>query len=647
MSTEELRRAFDALWGGSESRSWVKGRLGTKEADGTIVITAGRPGFVFVRLGAEGDQGTAIARNLGVPLKNYLPVRMRVDPQLGYYVIYSIDYGARYDAFSAGNEKSYNVGPHTHMLHSGLDYPIEALRIDPGRPQCTSALTVSIEQFRYYFFGAWDTWQNTNSLDITSLKPAANKWCWILVGIDPFDNTITAVKGADFDTQAELTDDLIDDIAFVELIPCGAVQVAEADTTLTDIGRWRDARGWSNQPVADLDGVPGVAIAAEAENDSFWYDGAGWVNGVGHRLNMATVVSLELSSGVLDITSNKTDGLFYVGSEVTNNPDTLETITGGNEGDVIILVYFGFGEFITIVDTGNIRAPASTIVLNNARESCTMYKVNNQWNVISYDHRLDTSTTTVEHSLDVYIDLKARQAEQHIHGNLIPLVTGQPLDSVPTDIAFTNGLSKLVIVVNAGGDVAGEITVTGTSVNRNTGAESGADTDTITVDAVTTDDTTTDANGNTVHDFTGAYITSKWFKGAVVLSTVDLTLTDVDVYQVSFEQFGDRAGITLNTIGVTAKINNTAAWCDIYYYLLEVTGDKCDIATIADMHVTVAESTADRYYRLRRGLLAQAIDGTTDGIWIDAHFGPMNQNYWEDINVKLWYSYIYSITPGV
>lgn len=645
MSNKELRRAFDALWGGSESRSWVKGRLGKKEADGTIVIKTGRPGFVFVRLDAEGGQGTAIARNLGVPLKNYLPVRMRIDPQLGHYVIYGIDYGARYDAFSGGNERSYNVGPHTHMMGSGLEYPIEALRINPGRPQCTSALTVSISQFRYYFNGSWDTWQNNATIDLTAYKPASAKWCWVLVGLNPATNALVAVKGADYDTQAALTDDLIDSIAFVEYIPCAAVQVAYADTSLTDISRWRDARGWINQPVADLDGVPGVTIASEAENDSFWYDGSGWVNGAGHRLNMANSTTLTISGGTLNIGAAKTNGLIDIRGE-SSTDDDLDTISGGVYGDMIVLwsQYGSTYGYITVTNDGNINMPDDSFRLNNQYEALVLVYTASGWQTLGIDRRLDTATVTVQHSFDVYIDLKERQAEQHIHGNFISLVTGQPLASA-ANINVTNGLSKLVIVVNAGADLAGSITVTGTSVDRNTGAETGSDTDTITVDALTTDASSTDANGNTEHDFTGAYITSKWFKGAVVLTTTDLTLSDVDVYQVSFEQFADKA-VTIQALDVTALANNTSAWCDLYLYLLEVTGDKCDIASIADVHVTTAESTADRYYRLRRGELDEACDGSTDGIWVDGNFGPLNQNYWEDINIKLWYDVEVALTVG-
>lgn len=255
----------------------------------------------------------------------------------------------------------------------------------------------------------------------------------------------------------------------------------------------------------------------------------------------------------------------------------------------------------------------------------------------------DTSTTVLhghtylqEVCLAVYIDVKARNTEYNMHGGLSTLATGQPLDSVPTDLPVTAGTGKLVIVVNAGSDLAGDITVTGTSVDRSTGAETGADTDTITVDALTTDGSDTDASGNTRHSFTGAYITSKWFKGSVVLSTADLTLTDVDVYQVSFEQWNDSPNTTISSLDFNALATNSSAWLYAYLYSLSVTGDKCDIVREASLDLPAAEVSANKYYRLRRGNLGIAIDGSTDGFWVDMFPGPLASTYWENMNIKVW-----------
>ena len=528
---DDIQRAFDALWSGSESRSWVKGRLGKVDTDGTIVIKTGRPGFVHVRLGQEGQDGVAIARNLGVPLKPYLPVRMRLEPNKGYLVIHGVDYGGSADTFDGQGGLSHTVGPHTHALRSGLEYPIEALRLNPGRVQCDSGLTCSVNAFRYYHADAFDTWTG-GDIDVTSYLPASTKWCWILIGVDPATNTLVAAKGADQDAQADLTAELIDAVTF-PYIPCGAAQATSTDTSLSNIDRWTDARTWLNKHAQSIDDIPDVVITTPADGHVLYFDNPSskWINGPG-----------------------------------------------------------------------------------------------------------TTATVDIKKSLDVYTDVKERLSEENIHGGFAPLATAQPLDSVPTDINVTAGIGKIVVVVNVGSDIAGDIVITGTSVDRDTGAETADDTSTLTVDALTTDTSDTDSNGNIRHNFTGAYISDRWFKGAIVISTADLTLTDVDVYQVAFEQFGDTSDITLDTLDFSGLATNASAWCNVHLYSLEVTGDKCVITEEAEAFIDAADVSANKWYRLRIGEIDKALDGATDGIWVDQFLGPLANVYWEDINCKVWYT---------
>jgi hypothetical protein len=529
--SDELQRAFDTLWSGSEARSWIKGRLGRVDTDGTIDIESGRPGFVYVRMGAEGDQGVALARNLGVPLKPYLPVRMRLEPNHGYLVIHGVDFGTSADTFDGSGGTAHTVGPHTHAIRSGLEYPIEALRFNPGRVVCNSALTATVKPFRYLDAGTWDTYTGGN-IDLTSYLPASTKWAWILVGVDPATNTAVAAKSADQTLQTDLTASLIDTISFDGYIPCAAVQATSSDTSLTNIDRWSDAHGYLNMAHWMVEDIPDVLLTSLTDKNILIWNAASskWINGPG--------------------------------------------------------------------------TPA---------------------------------TVDVPKSFEVYTDVKERLNEENIHGGFNALATAQPLDS-GNPIAVTCGIGKIVISVIAGSDVAGSITITGTTVDRDTGVETPADTDSVTVDAVTTDASSTDSNGNVTHAFTGAYVTSKWFKGAIVLSTTDLTLTDVDVYQVAFEQFGDTSNITLDTLDVSALATNASAWCNVHLYSLEVTGDKCNITEEAEAYIDAADVSANKWYRLRSGAVAKSLDGATDGIWVDAFFGPLANIYWEDINTKVWYT---------
>lgn len=269
-----------------------------------------------------------------------------------------------------------------------------------------------------------------------------------------------------------------------------------------------------------------------------------------------------------------------------------------------------------------------------------------QWKIDTSGNIVDSAGNNLVDGRDVsdpllvpwtsYIDIKERLAVYEIHGGFLSISTANALDSVPTNITDTVGLGKIVVSVIAGSDVSGSITVTGTSVDRNTGAETASDTDVLTVDAVTTDGSDTDASGNNRYSFTGAYMTSKWFLGSVTLSTADLTLTDVDVYQIAFEQNNDNTDWDVQTFDMTALSTNASAWLYAYLYTVEPTGDKVNITRLASLELPAAKVNANLPYRLRRGNLATTLDGSTDGVFINVFPGPLASTYWEDMTIKVW-----------
>ena len=325
--------------------------------------------------------------------------------------------------------------------------------------------------------------------------------------------------------------------------------------------------------------------------------------------------------------------------------DQVLTFDGETNDGVITWMededYFKFGDDV-ILDTGILGLNETTTPTALANHGKIYTQTDNRlyWQDGAGTEKtiIDSDDTVPEFlALTNYDAEPARGSESNIHGALLSLATAQPLDSVPTNIVVSKGIGKLMVVVNAGGDFTGDITVTGTSVNRDTGATTGADTDTLTIDALTTDGSDTDSNGNTRHSFTGAYITSKWFTGSVTLSTTNLTLTDVDVYHVSFEQFNDQSDLVLNTFDVNLFSTNVAAEFDAYLYSLEVTGDKCAITREASLNLGADGETAiaNKYWRLRRGSIAKALDGSTDGIWVDVAYSN-SPSYIEDVTLKVW-----------
>ena len=257
----------------------------------------------------------------------------------------------------------------------------------------------------------------------------------------------------------------------------------------------------------------------------------------------------------------------------------------------------------------------------------------------SDNHQSSFKTVTVDIPIvfTLFDAVPARNSESNWNGALLSLSDADTLSN-GDNITVEKGIGKMLLVVVASNDAIGDITVTGDTVNRDTGVVSIGDTDTITLAGDTTDNTTTDSNGNLVHKFVGAYITSKWFTGEVVLSTTEVDLTDVDVYHVSFEQFNDQASITLDTFDANIFTSNANAEFDAYLFDLHLsTGDKCNVENHAELHVGADGETAiaDVYWRLRQSNINQALDGTTDGIWVDVHYGGIPAST-EDVTIKVW-----------
>lgn len=236
--------------------------------------------------------------------------------------------------------------------------------------------------------------------------------------------------------------------------------------------------------------------------------------------------------------------------------------------------------------------------------------------------------------LSAYMLYPERGLATNMHGGLSLLATAQSIPTATNSFNVVNGGTKLLLVFNGTGST-GTIEVSGTRVNRDTGATDSY-TETMTIGTFTTDGTTTDAGGNTVYSFTNAHSTSYWYQGTVTITSVTCTNNDIDVYALAYEQFNDKAGTIINTLDFTGKTNNASATMYCYMYKVDkLTGSRTNIVAIASISAT--SLTADEYYRRRRGALAQEIDGSAgDGMFIGLHLGPTNQRYWEQVQTKVW-----------
>ncbi len=239
-----------------------------------------------------------------------------------------------------------------------------------------------------------------------------------------------------------------------------------------------------------------------------------------------------------------------------------------------------------------------------------------------------------------------RNALQHIHGDLDPIVQAQdPNAGVVTITADTAyGQGKMVVVSNGVAET-GVITVTGTSVDRSTGELTALDTEIITIDTTTTDSNHLDGNSIQVWDLEDAYITSKWWYGhADITVTQDSgSLTDLDIYQIAFDQFGDARSIRLRVLDMTLQaISGTDGDLSGHAYVVDVTGQKVDIQQIPDTELDIDGGTTpfvvDAWYRYKRDNFDIYLDGREDGFFFGmaflgspAKFANVTLKVWADI----------------
>jgi hypothetical protein len=237
--------------------------------------------------------------------------------------------------------------------------------------------------------------------------------------------------------------------------------------------------------------------------------------------------------------------------------------------------------------------------------------------------------------LSSYIESPSKFTEQDIHGGIDLLSGTDTLDS-STPIVVSKMPGKFLFSINAGSVLTGSMTITGTSVDRDTGVQTGSDTEVISVSGTTTDTSDTDAEGNTRTGFVNGYIGNKWWTGSVTISTTDLTITDIDVYHISFEQFDGASSMIIDDFDISVETTNANAWLYAYLYSVEVTDSNVDITRIASLNIDSGDAVDDTFARLRRGNIGINLAGPTDGIFVALFLGPSNQTYFSDLSMKIW-----------
>lgn len=276
--SDQLRRAFDNAWIGAERRTFLYGRLGRINADGSVsVAVPDRPGFAYVTLSQEGTQTVAVALNPYASRIVNLPVKLRrID---GVLVIVGLDERPGVMAAFVGSGTGGSTPPHHHRTGSGLEYEAETFWLDAGRVLWSgSGLTVRIRPVWYRVAGERVRFGG-GLFDLSSYLPVtADAWAWVCVGIDPATNAPVAFTGDEYAAQGELTDARIADVEMGDALPLFAIQAQESDSALSDARRYRDIRLWLDQRDR-LEDLLDVDAAAPGDGDVLaWDEGSGaWV----------------------------------------------------------------------------------------------------------------------------------------------------------------------------------------------------------------------------------------------------------------------------------------------------------------------------------------------------------------------------------
>jgi hypothetical protein len=239
--------------------------------------------------------------------------------------------------------------------------------------------------------------------------------------------------------------------------------------------------------------------------------------------------------------------------------------------------------------------------------------------------------------LTAYFEENVRNLDESLWGLFTAISLADTLDS-GTPINVSVGCHRILFVINAGSDVSGTITITGTTRDRtDTTISTPADTEDIVIDSLSTDNSSSDAQGNTIHEYDNVFMSDKWFEGSISITTTDLTITDIDVYAILYHQFDSFHTVKLISYDFTGKCTNTAAWYYSYLYLIQCVNPnkKYNINNIAIHDITVGVSLANEGYR-RRKILNTVIDGNAGhGVWAELFFGPAAATYWNDISIYL------------
>lgn len=231
----------------------IKGTLGSIDpSTGNITFDVpGRPGYVWVQPVYGGQKMAAF--NDGAPLLPNAPVVVAYDYVTHIWKIEGINTALSSTYAGANNTPIVSGAPQPVGQGTGHNPLIPSNLFLPGMvtPSLVSPLSISIYQFNYVW-GGQKYFFPTTEFDLTPYLPAsANTHGWVLVGVDPTNNTATALAGTTYPTATTLTQATVNLVSFTNKLPLFAVAMYNGQTALTNTegtggnpGTFADCRPW-------------------------------------------------------------------------------------------------------------------------------------------------------------------------------------------------------------------------------------------------------------------------------------------------------------------------------------------------------------------------------------------------------------------
>ena len=124
---------------------------------------------------------------------------------------------------SSSTSGQYSVSHHSHSRGSGMEFTLDLRMITQFFIELQGALTIFIRQGLYYYNGVTKYWAG-DSIDLVSYRPTApGKYRWVIVCLNPADNTIVVVAGADLEFISESIG--VERIAEIDVVGRGYVPI--------------------------------------------------------------------------------------------------------------------------------------------------------------------------------------------------------------------------------------------------------------------------------------------------------------------------------------------------------------------------------------------------------------------------------------